>query len=81
MLSILQVGVPGGPELFALFFIGLLLAVPLVVAFFVYRDAKRRNSRHALAWGTGAFLGGVIVWILYFVVRDEVGSSGTTASV
>ncbi|AHZ23558.1 hypothetical protein E6P09_14275 [Haloferax mediterranei ATCC 33500] len=81
MLSILQAGVPGGPELLILFFIGLLLVVPLAVAFFVYRDAKRRNSRHALAWGIGAFLGGVIVWILYFVVRDEVGSSGTTASV
>ena len=67
----LQSGVPGGPELLILF---LSVVVPLAVSVYVYRDAKRRNSRHALAWGLGSFFGSLVVWILYFVVRDEVGT-------
>ncbi|GAA0308130.1 hypothetical protein [Halarchaeum salinum] len=51
----------------------LLLLVQLAVAYLVHRDATRRDSRHALAWALGAFFGSVIVWILYYVVRDEVG--------
>ncbi|GGN16428.1 hypothetical protein [Halarchaeum nitratireducens] len=51
----------------------LLLLVQLAIAYLVYRDAKGRNSRHALAWALGAFFGNLVVWILYYVVRDEVG--------
>ncbi|MFB6108222.1 MAG: hypothetical protein ABEJ82_05185 [Haloplanus sp.] len=76
-LPALQVGVPGGPELLVVLLVLLLsFGVPLVVSIFVYRDAKGRNSRHALAWGVGAFFGSLVVWILYFVVRDEVGPGG-----
>jgi threonine/homoserine/homoserine lactone efflux protein len=71
----LQAGVPGAPELLvALFAMLLSVVVPLVVAVLVYRDAKGRGSRHALAWAVGAFFGSLVVWVLYYVVRDEVGS-------
>jgi threonine/homoserine/homoserine lactone efflux protein len=66
--------VPGGIEILVILLVLLvLLVVPLVVSFLVYRDAKRRGSGHAVAWGAGAFFGGFVVWILYYVVRDEVG--------
>jgi threonine/homoserine/homoserine lactone efflux protein len=72
--SALQVGVPGGIELLIVLAIALLsLVVPLVVSVLIYRDAKRRRSRHAIAWAVGAFLGSIVVWVLYYVVRDEVG--------
>ncbi|WP_248897088.1 hypothetical protein [Haloplanus halobius] len=78
-ISALQFGVPGGPELLILFLVLLMsFAVPLVVSFLVYRDAKRRHSSHALAWGVGAFFGSIVVWLLYFVVRDEVGEGHRT---
>jgi hypothetical protein len=85
MTALLQ-SVPGGPELLIVLFIGtLLLLVPLAVSVFIYKDASGRNSDHALAWALGSFLtaflgglfGGIVVWILYFVVRDEIGSGGT----
>lgn len=76
-ISALQAAVPGGPELLIILFITLLsLVIPLAVAVLVYRDASGRGSGHALAWGLGAFFGGLVVWILYFFVRDEVGGSG-----
>jgi threonine/homoserine/homoserine lactone efflux protein len=72
---LLQFGVPGGIELLIVLVITLLsLVVPLVVSVLIYRDAKRRGSHHALAWAVGAFLGSLVVWVLYYVVRDEVGS-------
>ena len=74
-IPVLQFGIPGAPELLIVLFISFLsFIVPLVVAAFVYRDANRRGSRHALAWGLGAFFGSLVVWLLYLVVRDEVGS-------
>ena len=74
----LQFGVPGGIEILIILLVfGLLLVVPVAVSVLVYRDANRRNSRHAVAWAVGAFLGGLVVWVLYYVVRDEVGT-GTT---
>lgn len=51
------------------------VALALIIAFYIYRDANSRGSSHELAWGLGAFLGGPIVWILYYFVRDEVGPS------
>jgi threonine/homoserine/homoserine lactone efflux protein len=77
-LPVLQAAVPGGVELLIVLFVfGLSLILPLVVSVLVYRDAKRRGSRHALAWAVGAFFGSLVVWILYYVVRDEVGSRST----
>jgi len=85
MLPSLQVGIPGATELVVLLLIfGILLAVPLVVSVFIYRDAADRDSDHALAWAAasffgaflGGFFGGVVVWVLYFVVRDEIGPDG-----
>jgi uncharacterized BrkB/YihY/UPF0761 family membrane protein len=73
----LQFGLPGAVELLVILFVlSLSLVVPLVVSFLVYRDAKRRHSRHALAWGLAAFFGSLVVWLLYLVVRDEVGPDG-----
>jgi threonine/homoserine/homoserine lactone efflux protein len=73
----LQFGVPGGPELLIVLIITFFsFVVPLAISFYIYRDAKGRGSRHALAWGVGAFFGSLVVWILYFVVRDEVGGRG-----
>ncbi|WP_435067467.1 hypothetical protein [Haloplanus sp. C73] len=70
----LQFGVPGGPELLILFLVfGLWFIVPLAISVLIYRDAADRGSGHALAWAVGAFFGSVVVWILYYVVRDEVG--------
>ncbi|MFD1571992.1 hypothetical protein [Halorubrum laminariae] len=69
---------PVGPELFILLVFPVLLALAAIaVSALIYRDAKRRDSSHALAWAVGAFFGGLIVWILYFVVRDEVGPGGS----
>lgn len=71
----LQFAVPGGPELLVFLLVSLVgVVVPLVVSYVIYRDATARRSRHALAWAVGAFLGSLVVWVLYFVVRDEVGS-------
>ncbi len=72
---VLQMAAPGGPELLVVLFVSFFsFVIPLAVSFFIYRDANGRNSRHALAWGVGAFFGSLVVWILYWVVRDEVGS-------
>ncbi|MFC6770800.1 hypothetical protein [Halorubrum pallidum] len=77
-MSVPLQGVPVGPELFVLLVVPALLAlVAVVVSALIYRDAKRRNSGHAIAWTLCAFFGGLIVWILYFVVRDEVGQSSS----
>jgi hypothetical protein len=65
MMLPLQAGIPGGPEMLVILLMaGLLLIVPGVFAAFIYRDAKRRNSSHALAWAAAAFLGNWVVWVL-----------------
>ena len=77
MLVPLQAGVPGGIELLIILLFTLLPAiVGIAISVLVYRDANSRNSDHALAWGLGAFFGGIVVWILYAVVRDEIGRGG-----
>lgn len=69
--------VPGGIEMLViLMMMGIFMVVPLFISIYIYRDAKRRNSSHALAWALGAFFGSWVVWILYFVVQDEVGTGG-----
>lgn len=77
MLVPLQAGLPGGVELLIVLLFTLVPAVVgIVVSVLVYRDANSRNSDHALAWALGAFFGGIVVWILYAVVRDEIGRRG-----
>lgn len=55
----------------------LLYVVWIGVSYWVSQDAKRRGSRHHLAWGIGVFLIGLIGLILYLVVRGDMnrGSS------
>lgn len=80
-MALLQIGVPGGPELLIVLLITVLQIIPaLAVSVVIYLDAKERNSNHALAWAAGAFFGFVVVWILYFVVRDEVGPGDPSAN-
>ncbi|PAU84718.1 hypothetical protein CK500_04160 [Halorubrum salipaludis] len=81
MPSVLQVGVPGGAELIVVLLLAAVAAVAAVCAsLIIYLDAVERNSGHVLAWTIAALLGGVVVWTLYLVVRDEVGGNGLTAS-
>ncbi|MDS0259819.1 hypothetical protein NDI56_10490 [Haloarcula sp. S1CR25-12] len=84
MIVPLQAGSPVNVELFIILgMMGLLFLANLGVSVWIYRDAKRRNVSHAFAWGAGSFLSGflggigaVVLWVLYFVVRDEQGSGG-----
>ena len=72
MMSSPLTGAPLNVELILIILIaGLqILAVPAAL---IYEDAKGRNSSHPIAWAAAAFFGGIAVWILYFVVREEVG--------
>jgi len=88
-MALLQAGIPGGIELLVILFVSVvLLLIPLAFSVYIYWDAKERNSDHALAWGAaafltgifGGFLGGVVVWALYFVVRDEIGPGESSPS-
>jgi len=80
----LQAGSPVNVELFIILGIMVItFVVNLGVSVWIYRDAKRRNISHAFAWGAGSFLSGflggigaVVLWALYFVVRDEYASGG-----
>lgn len=77
----LQAGLPVSPELLLIVLVAAVqLAPALIVVWYIYRDAQGRNSDHALAWTVGALFGGPIVWVLYFVVRDEVGRGSPSAS-
>jgi len=71
-LPLLQV--PGGPELIILGII-LLIAVGgfvlwLGLAYWVYRDANRRNMDNALLWGVVTFVLGLIGLVIYLLVRE-----------
>ena len=76
--SALQLGVPGGPELFVLLAIGLLLlVVPFVLAYWVYTDANARGDDNAALWalavgGLGflTFFGGFLALAVYLWDRD-----------
>lgn len=73
----LQTVIPGGPELWRILFISIL--IPLPVALWIYWTASRRGDNHALAWALGAFLAGMgssgfgsfVVGFLYYHVRDR----------
>jgi hypothetical protein len=82
MSVVLQAGGPVNIELLIVLGITVVLfLVNIGVAVWISRDAKRRSQPHAFAWGAGSFLGvffggmgGFVVWVLYFVVRDETGT-------
>ncbi|EMA39789.1 hypothetical protein [Halococcus hamelinensis] len=57
MLPLQIPGVPGGSEGVAVLFT---LIIPLVVAWWTYRDAKRRNNENPLNWGISMFLFGFL---------------------
>ena len=45
----------------------------------VHRCLACDTRARILAWTLGAFFGGIIVWILYYFVRDEVGTGNSAA--
>ncbi|MFC7074952.1 hypothetical protein [Haloarcula halophila] len=89
MTVILQSGIAASPELLLVFVgAGILFAIPLVVSLLLYRDARSRGSPHAVAWASASFFcavlgslfGGVVFWVFYLVVRDEIGSGEPASS-
>jgi len=80
-LDTLQGGLPGDLVLLVALLIAAVVAVSIVfAALVIYLDAVDRHSDHALAWTVAALFGGLVVWTLYFVVRDEVGGNGLTVN-
>ena len=57
MLPLQLPGIPGGSEGATVL---LILVVPLIVAYWTYRDAKRRGNEHPLNWGISMFLFGFL---------------------
>ena len=73
-LSMPLLQVPGGPELLI---VGLILLVMLVMAavwlglaYWVYKDATKRNMDNPAIWGLITFVAGVFGLALYIVVRE-----------
>lgn len=55
---------------FAMFIAGLAaLAIPILTAVWVYRDAERRGNSSAAIWAVGSLVGWPLVLILYLIVR------------
>lgn len=77
LLLPLQFGVPGGPELLVILLIALLVIV--LPAYFVYRDATKRNHENRTVWTVATVFGGLVgnifgallVVILYLVVGRD----------
>jgi len=78
-MALLQTGLPISLELFLILLITAVQLV-LVMVILIYLDARERNSSHAIAWAAAAFFGGIAVWILYFVVREELGPGDSSAT-
>jgi hypothetical protein len=74
----LQLGVPGGPELFIVGVIALLvLVLPFVLAYWVYSDASVRGDENAALWALAVggltlltFFGGFLALAVYIWDRD-----------
>jgi heme/copper-type cytochrome/quinol oxidase subunit 4 len=79
MITRLQTVPPFSLELFLILLIAVIQVV-LPTVIFIYLDARDRNSSHAIAWAAAALFGGIAVWILYFVVREEVGPGDSSAT-
>lgn len=78
-LILLFGGIPGAPELLIML---LFFVVPVALAIFVWQDA-REYTDHPVAWAVAVlvaglspfFVGSIAVTVLYFVVRDELGTA------
>ena len=57
-------GIPGGSGLFSITFI---IIIPLLVAYWVHRDATRRGNEYALNWAISMFLFGFLGFFPLFV--------------
>jgi len=71
-LPLLQV--PGGPELviigiILLIFLGT-FALGVGLAYWVYRDANRRNMDNAALWGVVTFVLNIFGLVIYLLVRE-----------
>jgi heme/copper-type cytochrome/quinol oxidase subunit 3 len=71
-LPLLQV--PGGPELLIigiilLIFVGT-FALWVGLAYWVYKDATKRNMDNAAIWGLVTFVLGIFGIVIYLLVRD-----------
>lgn len=74
----LQFGPPGGIELLIIGVIGLLLlAVPFVLTYWVYTDAKKRGNDNAAPWALAVgvltvmtFFGGILALVVYIWDRE-----------
>jgi len=53
------------------------LLVTLVVSVAIYWDAKNGENFHPLAWSLAAFFGGIVVWLLYVYIREEINPGHT----
>jgi uncharacterized membrane protein YidH (DUF202 family) len=71
-LPLLQV--PGGPELVIIGIILLIFVGTLVLwiglAYWVYRDATKRNMDNAAIWGIVTFFLGIFGIVIYLLVRE-----------
>jgi uncharacterized membrane protein YidH (DUF202 family) len=71
-LPLLQV--PGGPELLIIGIILLIFVGTLVLwvglAYWVYRDASKRNMDNAAIWGIVTFFIGIFGIVIYLLVRE-----------
>lgn len=73
---LLQNGVPLGPELLIVLFL-VFLAIPAVMAYWVYQDASTRGDDRAALWAVAVgglgyltFFGGLLAFVIYLVDRD-----------
>ena len=79
MLTPLQFGVPGGPELLIVL---LILVIPgVLVGRWIYRDASKRGSDWAWQWAVGivflfvaGLVPGLLGVIIYLLVRGDEAS-------
>lgn len=76
MISPLQMGVPGAPELLIIILIILLIILPFAMAYWVYKDAEARGEENAALWALAVggltfltFFGGFLALAVYFWQR------------
>lgn len=76
-LSALQIALPGGPELLVILLIAVLAIV--LPAYWVYRDATKRNNENRALWTVATIIGGLVgnilgallVVVLYLIVGRD----------
>ncbi len=57
------------------------LAMPILSAIWVYRDAAARNNPNAAIWAVGTVLAWFAVIVVYLVVRPDYRSQGPATPV